>query len=62
MRVPANTLNKQPLTAEKGWPSSFGVGRGGNKPLAIKMRLLRNFSVGLGLILLVNDLKFILGI
>ena len=27
-RVAENTLNKQSLTADKGWSSSLGVGRG----------------------------------
>jgi hypothetical protein len=27
-RVAANTLNKQSRTADKGWSSSLGVGRG----------------------------------
>jgi hypothetical protein len=27
-RVAANILNKQSRTADKGWPSSLGVGRG----------------------------------
>jgi hypothetical protein len=27
-RVAANVLNKQLWTANKGWPSSLGVGRG----------------------------------
>jgi hypothetical protein len=29
-RVAANILNKQSRTADKGWPSSLGVGRGAN--------------------------------
>jgi hypothetical protein len=29
-RVPANILNKQSQTADKGWPSSLGVRRGAN--------------------------------
>jgi hypothetical protein len=29
-RVAANILNKQSRTADKGWSSSFGVGRGAN--------------------------------
>jgi hypothetical protein len=31
-RVAANVLNKQLWTADKGWSSSFGVGRGTNNP------------------------------
>jgi hypothetical protein len=29
-RVATNILNKQSRTADKGWSSSFGVGRGAN--------------------------------
>jgi hypothetical protein len=29
-RVAVNILNKQSQTANKGWPSSLGVGRGAN--------------------------------
>jgi hypothetical protein len=29
-RVAANTLNRQSRTADKGWSSSLGVGRGAN--------------------------------
>ena len=31
-RVAANKLNKQSWTADKGWSSSLGVGRGANNP------------------------------
>jgi len=31
-RVAANKLNKQSRTAEGGWSSSLGVGRGANNP------------------------------
>jgi hypothetical protein len=31
--VPANMLNKQSLTADKGWPSSLGIGRGADSSL-----------------------------
>jgi len=31
-RVAVNKLNKQPRTAEEGWSSSLGVGRGANNP------------------------------
>jgi hypothetical protein len=31
-RVTANILNKQSRTADSGWPSSLGVGRGANNP------------------------------
>ena len=29
-RVAVNKLNKQPRTADEGWPSSLGVGQGAN--------------------------------
>ena len=32
-RVAAKILNKQSQTADKGWPSSLGVGRGANNSL-----------------------------
>jgi hypothetical protein len=35
-RVAANILNKQSRTADRGWPSSFGVGRGANNPSLLK--------------------------
>jgi hypothetical protein len=31
-RVAANKLNKQSRTADEGWSSSVGVGRGANNP------------------------------
>jgi hypothetical protein len=31
-RAAANILNKQSRTADKGWSSSLGVGRGANNP------------------------------
>jgi hypothetical protein len=31
-RVPANILNKQSRTTDRGWSSSLGVGRGANNP------------------------------
>jgi hypothetical protein len=31
-RLAANILKKQPRTNNKGWSSSFGVGRGANNP------------------------------
>jgi hypothetical protein len=31
-RVAVNKLNKQPWTANEGWSSSLGVGRGANNP------------------------------
>jgi hypothetical protein len=35
-----NKLNKQPRTADEGWSSSLGVGRGATTPLR-KKRILR---------------------
>ena len=35
-RVAANKLNKQSRTADGGWSSSFGVGRGANNPSLLK--------------------------
>jgi hypothetical protein len=32
LRVAANKLNKQSWTADEGWSSSLGVGRGVNNP------------------------------
>ena len=32
LRVTENKLNKQSWTADKGWSSSLGVGRGANNP------------------------------
>ena len=40
-RVAANKLNKQSRTADKGWSSSFAVGRGANNSSPSKI-LLRN--------------------
>ena len=31
-RLVVNKLNKQPRTADEGWSSSLGVGRGANNP------------------------------
>jgi len=31
-RVASNKLNKQSRTADEGWSSSLGVGRGANNP------------------------------
>ena len=41
-RVAANKLNKQSMTADKGWSSSLGVGRGANNSSPWKRKLLRN--------------------
>ena len=35
-RVAANKLNKQSRTADEGWSSSLGVGRGANNPSLLK--------------------------
>ena len=40
-RVAANILNKQSRTADEGWSSSLGVGRGANNP-SRKTLMLRN--------------------
>ena len=47
-RVAANILNKQSRTVDKGWPSSFGVGRGVNNFSPHKLALLRNMITCLG--------------
>jgi len=39
-RVAVNTLNKQLQTAEKGWSSSLGDGRGANSSSPLKDSLL----------------------
>jgi hypothetical protein len=41
-RVATNVLNKQSRTADKGWSSSLGFGRGANKSSPWKRILLRN--------------------
>jgi hypothetical protein len=41
-KVAANILNKQSRTADKGWSSSLGVGRGANNASPSKKTLLRN--------------------
>jgi hypothetical protein len=57
-RVAANILNKQSRTADKGWSSSLGIGRGANNSSPQKISSLRQFSrkikmdlseIGLGL-------------
>jgi hypothetical protein len=52
-RVAANILNKQLRTADKGWSSSLGVGRGAATSHRKNLLLLRNVSKRLrpGLIL-----------
>jgi hypothetical protein len=47
-RVAANILNKQSRTADRGWPSSLGVGRGAKNPPPVK-HLLRSMYNGLGI-------------
>jgi hypothetical protein len=50
--VAGNILNKQSRTADKGWSSSLGVGRGVNNSSPKKLALLRNMNcIGPGLIL-----------
>jgi hypothetical protein len=58
-RVAANILNKQSRTADKGWSSSLGVGRGANNSSPQIIILLRKFtrSLGYGLILWIMDLS-----
>jgi hypothetical protein len=41
-RVAANILNKQSRTADRGWPSSLGIGRG-LRTSKHKENFLRNF-------------------
>jgi hypothetical protein len=43
-RVAANIMNKQSRTADKGWSSSLGVGRGADNPSPQTFLLLRNVS------------------
>jgi hypothetical protein len=56
-RVAANILNKQSRSADKGWSSSLGVGRGAYNSSPQKIKLLRKFtrSLGRGLILWIMD-------
>jgi hypothetical protein len=46
-RVAANVLSKQSRTANKGWSSSFGVGRGSINASPQKIISLRNVTQGL---------------
>jgi hypothetical protein len=48
-REAANILNKQLRTADKGWSSSLGIGRGLTTPLREKISLLRNVHEALDL-------------
>ena len=41
-RVAADILNKQSQTADKGWSSILGVGRGANKSSPSKLAMLHN--------------------
>ena len=52
-RVAANILNKQSRTADKGWFSNLGFGRGADKSSLYKLAKLWNINtcVGPGLIL-----------
>ena len=53
-RVAANILNKTSRTANKGWSSCLGVGRGANNSSPLKSIMLRNIhtvSLGPGLVL-----------
>jgi hypothetical protein len=45
--VAANKLNKLSRTADRGWPSSLGVGWGANPPVKA-LNLLRNVLPSLG--------------
>jgi hypothetical protein len=49
-RVAANILKKQSRTADKGWSSSLGVGRGANRKKLIMLRIIHR-GLGIGLIL-----------
>jgi hypothetical protein len=40
-RVAANIFNKQSQTADKGWSSGFGGGRGANNSLQKEKQLLK---------------------
>ena len=55
----ANILNKQSPTPDKGWSSSFGVGRGATNSLPQKITMLRNIHncLGLGPILWYKAMK-----
>ena len=53
-RVAANISNKQPRTADNGWYSSLGIGRGANNSSPLKRIMLLNVhteSLGPGLII-----------
>ena len=48
LRVAANILNKQSRTADKGWSSSLGVGRGADNSSPQNLALLRSMNTYLG--------------
>jgi hypothetical protein len=58
-RVAANILNKQSRTADRGFSSSLGVGRGLKTVHRKKISLLRNVTKGIGpgRIIWINDLS-----
>jgi hypothetical protein len=57
-REAANILNKQSRTADKGWSSSLGVGRGANNsPYKISLSQKHSQSLGPGRIPWINDLS-----
>jgi hypothetical protein len=48
LQLAANTLNKQPWTADKEWSSTFDVGCGSNnQPLAIKNKIAMKIHIEL---------------
>jgi hypothetical protein len=49
LRVAANIFNKKSRTADKGWSSILGVGRGASNSSPQKSYLLRNVTQGLGI-------------
>jgi hypothetical protein len=56
MVVAANVLHKRLRTADEGWSSIFGLGRGANSSSPQRNRLLLNVTQGLGRIVW-NDLS-----
>jgi hypothetical protein len=51
-------VNKQPLTDDKGWSSSFGIGRGANTPsLTNKLVTKNRKNLGTGRIPCINNLS-----
>jgi hypothetical protein len=47
-RVAANILNKQSRTADRGWPSSLGVGHRANNPPTVKSLICYETGTSLG--------------